>query len=191
MATANYTSMMNFDIYAFVPELDEVPDELLAMTLLDYMDDMVKVFEIKLDEFEKEHDLIFHRLETRCGYYEGLQVFIEEPFLWEDWIDYVHGRKGFSDELIHWLVEAYQDHFGFIDDEYRGRKLQRRALLAYLDEVDAINEFLDSLTEVGFEPRAVLARFSNSETVYRTVEHIASSETPPANPFETFFKEVQ
>lgn len=180
MATANFRSMANFDIWAYIYEPDEMflhaehpevfdedgeiyPD-VLANLVWDATTDACDMVRRSMEELNDT--LGFHRLSLEGGYYAGMQVFVEEPF----WLTHrsnpwakERAELSLADKLRGAALDLddYYDEESETDDEIIDR---------YHREVSRIEDWLENKAwEAGFEPFGVAAAFSNGETVYAPV----------------------
>lgn len=167
MGTSNFTSMDQFDIYAYIyePDLDFIKSEYpefiddennidsdlyneLAYWEWEYIRD-----ELKPTMDELNDNLIFHKISFESGYYEGMQIYINEPYAIK------YRRK--NDDLAECLNETWYDKYG--DDSHN----KNRIIKTYIDEVALIQNWLATdAVDYGFKCYHVYARFDNGETIY-------------------------
>lgn len=153
MATANFYTQKNFDLYAgdfTIPlyPLDEDGNEIEDAEPFDYWTDeyLLELVQDKIDEVNEK--LKFYQLELRNGYYEGTQIFIRE------------GDET-PDEF------AIKNYFSF--DWYGvNRYILRRMINAEKKLIN--NKILPLFKEYGFDKYFVVARFSSGETWYEKAE---------------------
>ena len=172
MGTANFWSMDNFPLWArdFYEECKICPecrtmqdnendecenclcdlsdveagnfyDEWEAQYICDEIDDKLKKI---------NHDLIFHKIELKSGYYSGVQFYCETMHHDED----ANGELDLDNDDAHYYYDMCRS----------------QARRKYKSEINKINKILKKLgEEYGFEAYGVSARFSNGETWYTKI----------------------
>lgn len=141
MGTSNFRSMVEFDIYAWVYDYDnEDFKEYLRDCYPEYIDENGDIIEnqgfydlinanahceweyisdeLKLKMDSLNDNLIFHELEFVDGYYNGVQIFINEPY---EYLWYA-GNVGY-DEFTDALIGIWMNKYGY-DYESNGQKLE-------------------------------------------------------------------
>ena len=173
MGTSNFKSMTNFNIYAWIyePDIEFIKDEypesiddngnvdcnLLNDFAISEWEWVESEITPKIDDMNDS--LIFHKIRLESGYYDGVQIFIEEPYgitahSWD--------KVARSWTLEECISECWYDKFG--DDSHN----KNRLISKYLNEVETIQNWLDKVgRECGFIPYGSVARFGNGETWYQ------------------------
>lgn len=134
MSTANFYSMENFPIVAI--RFDEY---------WEYKD-----FEEEIDPVieEMNDSIMFHTISLKDGYYDGVQIYIEEKYEHEE---------DFSD----WTNDDFRYYF----DNYRSKIVPK-----YMPEIRKINRWLDKIVkDFGMDKLGITAVFSNGETMYTII----------------------
>ena len=131
MSTANFYSMENFPIVATrfneYWEYEDFEEEIQPI-----IDDL-------------NEDLLFHTVSLKDGYYDGVQIYIEEKYEHEE---------DFSD----WTNDDFRYYF----DNYRSKTVPK-----YMPEIRKINKWLDKIVkDFGMDKLGITAVFSNGETMY-------------------------
>lgn len=187
MGTANFRGMGDFGVWAWAPVFDkewwaqEYPEmseeEAYQAWLKDiqYEYEWTTDFENLIDEFNDK--LIFHKLALKSGYYEGVEIVLDEEPYSED-------PKELAEIMDEKLIQA--SYWDLPNAEKR--KFQRHAKQAYFDECNKIEDWLnDTATGYGFRKYGITARFFNGETWYHESPKAAVDD--PVNPNEYFFSQ--
>lgn len=177
--TSNFWSMDNFPIWAKMYEEDSklCPDcytwqdadndicefcdcdlsDVIAETYLDeyVYNNELKEIDDKIDEFNDT--LIFHKVEIKSGYYQGVQFYVDCKY-----------RVNRNNELYDFETdEDVQLEYDF-DSKYNTIAEMQKG---YEDEIHKINSWLERIGKnFGFEKYGVVARFSNGETMYTKLD---------------------
>ena len=134
MSTANFYSMENFPIVATrfneYWEYEDFEEEIQPI-----IDDL-------------NENLLFHTVLLKDGYYDGVQIYIEEKYEHEE---------DFSD----WTNDDFRYYF----DNYRSKIIPK-----YMPEIRKINRWLDKIVkDFGMDKLGITAVFSNEETMYTRI----------------------
>ena len=186
MGAPNFGGCGRFGTYAFIYEYneeyfdEEFPDATEEQKQKIFEDISSWEYECvsnevkgKIEDFNR--DLVFYKLGLAPGYYEGIEVILEDKPV---------------DEDIETLSEILQDERGYWNHpEVRmTEKHKRNVQRIYDEECDKIEDFLDRLCkENGFTNLDVVARFSNGETWYRKASDEQKKSGPEFDPVADFY----
>lgn len=143
--TSNFWSMDNFPIWAKTyEEFDDYA-----------FDKETKQINNKIDNFN--NTLIFHTVELKSGYYQGVQFYVDYKY-----------RVNRNNELYDFETdEDVQEEYDFDGKFNTIVEMQK----GYEEEIDVINNWLEHVgKDFGFEKYGVVARFSNGETMYTKLD---------------------
>lgn len=146
MGTCNYTTQNDFDLYIYDEYLDETLDIDKARANYDF--NMAHICEeaerlaVKLSSI-----LTFHDIQIKCGYYAGIQTYIQK---------YHHNIEQLDNE----------------DCQYYYGMCRSKTIRKYSAEVNKINKKLLPLfqKELGFNRIRCIGVFSNGEAIYEKVK---------------------
>ena len=149
MSTPNFYTMENFDLYIKVFEPMDAEDYSEEEYLLDnnayaevFYDDIFCGYDGFKRVMEKfNYSLTFHHLEFKSGYYDGVQIYVEE-------IDNPH--------------ELDNDDCRYYFDMCRSQAIRK-----YDAEIRKINKWMEKIAvEYGWRKLNCLGIFSNGEAIY-------------------------
>lgn len=160
MGTCNYITQKDFDLYTIEysrPTQEEIENFIIATgemfdedfdTEIFYYD-MYQDAERLADRINKE--LIFYKIEIGCGYYDGIQTFVDQT----DW-NYYNDVEDMDNH-------ACKYYFGMC---------RSKAIRKHNAEVNRINKKLLPLfqKELGFDHIKCVGVFSNGEAIYERVK---------------------
>lgn len=164
MSTPNFYNQQNFKLY--IKSFEPMTEEEYEAEDFEYYDSYEEAMEAEREIFyedifegydgfnelmEKFNDtLIFHKLELRGGYYDGVQLYVEE--------------KDDPNELDNDDCRYYYD------------MCRSQAIRKYEAEIRKINKWMDKVaTQYGWEELICLGIFSNGEAVYAYAERVRDS----------------
>ena len=128
--------MKNFDLYAVCYDYDEEEE-----MPYDYYCLLYDELEHGLDLKNTNAGLTFHEISLKSGYYDGLQIYVEEK-------DNPHNLDNYETQYLYSLCRSV-------------------AIRKYDAEIRKIRRWMEkNLPPLGFMKLHVVARFSNGETIY-------------------------
>ena len=143
MSTPNFYTQDNFDLFVKAYEPEEDYDEFEAEL---FYEDIFQGYDGFKDLMENLNDnLTFHHLEFKSGYYDGVQIYVDEF------------------ENPHELDNE--------DCRYYYDMCRSQAVRKYEAEIRKINKWMDKVaTEYGWRKLHCLGIFSNGEAIYQYAE---------------------
>lgn len=139
MSTPNFYTMENFNLYIKAYEPEEDYDENEAYFFYEDIFEGVDGFKAEMEDFN--NTLTFHELQFKSGYYDGVQLYVEE--------------KENPHELDNEDCNYYYD------------MCRSKAIRKYDAEIRKINRWMDKVaTEYGWKELHCVGIFSNGEAIY-------------------------
>lgn len=139
MATANFWTMQNFDLYAVDDDFSD--DETDPQIINDMCAGFYHYVEDALNLDDVNDGLTFHEISLKSGYYCGIQIYVNEK-------DNPHN------------LDNYETNYYFA-------MCRSIAIRRYDAEIRKIRRWMEkTLPPLGFMKLHVVARFSNGETFY-------------------------
>ncbi len=146
MSTPNFYNQDNFDLYVKSYEPEDMEEYSSAEAEFFY-DDIIFGYDGFKEVMEKfNDDLTFHYLEFKSGYYDGIQLYVEEM------------------ENPH---ELDNDDCRYYYDMCRSKAVRK-----YDAEIRKINKWMEKVAvEYGWRKLNCLGIFSNGEAIYKYAEN--------------------
>lgn len=139
MSTPNFHNMENFDLFVKVYEPEEDSDRFEEMFFYEDIFEGYDGFKDVMEEFSD--NLTFHKIDFKSGYYEGIQLYVEEL------------------ENPHDLDNE--------DCRYYYDMCRSQAVRKYEAEIRKINKWMEKVaTEYGWMKLHCVGIFSNGEAIY-------------------------
>lgn len=178
MATGNFVTMENFELYAAHTPYCKICPECGCFMSSDAekcddcgtsLEDAKEVYDEASDQFQYEHvtdamkklnkGYTFHELTVKSGHYSGSQFYVEEKF---------HGYKSLED-------------INNEDANYYYGMCRSKLLRKYNAEVRRVRKDMEELAkDNGYEKYYLTARFSNGECIYTKAEAFRNKDKKEA-----------